>query len=148
MGGIFFFLHNKIFLPGPDRILFPAARQDSDHLFVVMAAQLVMAFPPYLEKTESGTYLMSDGRRGPSHKDQGFSLQKKSFTVMTDETPGGSTSRGVEPGILLKGIFSGFLYFLSLSLFFLQRHKIESGGGKKKKIIHSDKHSGLLLFPK
>lgn len=29
---------------------------------------------------------------------------------MTDEAPGGLTDRGVEPGILLKGIFSGLFY--------------------------------------
>lgn len=66
---------------------------------------------------------------------------------MTDEAPGGSTGRGVEPGILLKGIFSGFLYFLCLS-FFSSKTQDRKWRGEKKKIIHSDKHSGLLLFPK
>lgn len=58
-GGFLSFLHNKTFLPGPNRILYPGARQDIDHLFVVTVAQLDVAFPPYYEKT--GTYLMSEG---------------------------------------------------------------------------------------
>lgn len=132
-GDLFFFEHNNIFLPGPDRILYPAARQDSDHLFVVTVAQLDMAFPPYYEKRESCTYLMSDGRTGPSsHKDKGFPLQKKSFTATTDEAPGGSTGPGVEPGILLKGIFSGFPHFPSLSLFFSSKTQDRKWRGEKK----------------